>query len=105
MIVKLIVLDIGGGTLTAPFWASAQFALSTVLWTWIIVPLVYYANSFGADTKLNGGNTLNTPHLFGRNYTRVIPLDLMDPLTYNLNQTAYDEVQPIYITTMFASKI
>lgn len=76
----------------------------TSFWSWIIVPILFFSNTFGMDSKLGSKWTLNVASLFDRNGKRVNPVTLMDETTYNLNQTAYDEVYPIYITSSFASK-
>jgi hypothetical protein len=100
---------IGGGYLTTPFWASLQFFVSNCIWTWIIVPAFYYSNFFQPRTLIHlpkglpGNDTLNSYYIYDKNGTLLDPLDLMNPKTYDLNQTAYDAVAPIYITTFFAS--
>ncbi len=54
------------------------------------------------DTKLGDSWTLNTPSLFDKNGTSFRGLALMDRVSYDLNQTAYDQIKPIRITTSFA---
>ena len=70
-----------------------------------MVPILFFNDSFGMDSKLGSKWTLNTAGLFDRFGKRVNPVSLMDGTTYNLNQTAYDAVEPISITSSFASKI
>ena len=92
---------IGGGSLTTPFWASCQFLVSNVIWLWIVVPSLYYSNFFGGDLKIGH---LNSNKLYNHKGLTISPIDLMDSNTYNLNETAYNFNQPIYITTFFAVK-
>ena len=54
------------------------------------------------DSKLGKRWTLNVSSLFARDGIRINPVSLMDETTYNLNQTAYDAVEPISITSSFA---
>ena len=56
------------------------------------------------DRKLGNTWSLNTAALYNRNGTSIHPVSLMDKTTYNLNQTAYDAVQPISITSYFAGE-
>ena len=56
------------------------------------------------DSKIDGGLVLNTPGLYDNEGHSFSPLSLMDKKTYDLNQTAYDAIKPIRITTSFASK-
>ena len=56
------------------------------------------------DQQLKNGNytILNSGWIFNREGEHIRPETLMDKDTYVLNQTAYNDAQPIYITTMFA---
>ncbi|KAJ1565319.1 hypothetical protein HK405_012627, partial [Cladochytrium tenue] len=100
------------------------------LFLWIIVPVLFYANAFGQDTSLgrydNGtfylGGALNTPALFAangsvvaaRSLLQVVPAAHSDVAAaegeaasyaatrFELNETLYEQVAPIRITTYFA---
>jgi hypothetical protein len=79
-------------------------SLTCRLWGWIVVPILFFSNKFGQDQQLGGEWTLNNPFLYNRDGDRIRPVDLMDKTTYDINQTAYAENGPIYITTFFAGK-
>lgn len=76
--------------------------LKNSIFGWIIIPILFFNNAFGLDMWIGGKWTLNRAGLFDKNGTNFSPLDLMDPITYDLNQTAYDEIKPIRLTTSFA---
>jgi hypothetical protein len=69
------------------------------------VPILFFSNAFGKDQELNGKWTLNDPYLYNREGEQFAPLDLMDSKTFDINETAYNQHGPIYITTFFAGII
>lgn len=66
------------------------------------MPILFFSNAFGKDKELNGQWTLNDPFLYNRHGEHFSPVQLMDSKTFDLNETAYQEQGPIYITTFFA---
>ena len=78
------------------------------IWSWIIVPVLFYSNAFHADQLLKrpdpfGGPTLNNPFLYNKYGDKIRAATLFDrTASFNLNQTAYDIQSPLYITTFFA---
>jgi hypothetical protein len=109
---------VGGATLTAPFYASLQYAISNIIWSWIVIPILFSQNYFGMDRELGQTNitvatdlkwksyTLNTPGTFDRHGRPLSPITVMNTTSpsYDLNMTAYDEVRPIQISTQFAGE-
>lgn len=90
--------------MTTPWWASVNFLIGNIIWTWILTPIMYYSDAFGMDSSLRSYNlpVLNTGSLFNKNGTAIDALSLYNKTTYDINQEAYKENSPIYITTFFA---
>ncbi|KAI9348646.1 OPT oligopeptide transporter protein-domain-containing protein [Obelidium mucronatum] len=102
----------------SPLWAVINRILGTWLFYWLVVPLLWLNNTFGADQQLgtnpfqgpNGtgqyplGQALNTVQLFNKNGLAISPLTLVTNVnkTYVLNQTMYDMNKPVYVTTFYA---
>ncbi|KAI8924352.1 OPT oligopeptide transporter protein-domain-containing protein [Entophlyctis helioformis] len=101
---------IGGGQLTTPWWATINMLASNVIFAWVITPLVFYANAFGADQKLHvykypDGTpipVLNSADLFNASGNRISAVKLYQLPSFDLNETVYKAQAPIYITSFFA---
>ncbi|KNC97645.1 OPT family small oligopeptide transporter [Spizellomyces punctatus DAOM BR117] len=102
---------IGGGFLTAPFWATLNYIGSNWLWTWVLTPIVFYSNAFGMDQQLTTGArdqdnmtlpVLNSVSLFDNTGNIVSPLKLYNKTTFDLDETAYQQLGPVRITSLFA---
>lgn len=94
-----------------PFWAALNTIISNWVWAWLLVPILYYSNAFGKDQIISNGATdsdgailpvLNSVGLFDNTGTPLSPLKLYNTTTFNLNETAYAERGPVYITSFFA---
>lgn len=90
--------------MTTPWWATMNFLIGNIIWTWILTPIMYYSDAFGMDSSLrsHGLPVLNTGSLFNKNGTAIDALSLYNRTSYDINQEAYKENAPIYITTFFA---
>ncbi|ORY37108.1 OPT superfamily oligopeptide transporter [Rhizoclosmatium globosum] len=106
---------VGSYVFTSPFWALLVNFGGTIIFQWIIAPLLYANDVWGLNqiiTKdtVNRNPLLNTPHLFvgnangtKRQGTRVKPNYFFDATkNYDLNITAYNDVAPVHITSYFA---
>ncbi|ORY47245.1 OPT superfamily oligopeptide transporter, partial [Rhizoclosmatium globosum] len=106
---------IGSYVFTSPFWALMVNFSGTIIFQWIIAPLLYSSDTWGLNQKITEDPVtqnplLNTPHLFVGNAngtkkqgSRVRPTYFFDKTkNYDLNVTAYNNVAPVYITSYFA---
>ncbi|KAJ3130414.1 hypothetical protein HK100_008064 [Physocladia obscura] len=103
------------GPITSPIWALANNLIGLWLFLWVIIPILWATNAFGADNLLgsspvygpNGtgtfplGYALNSFNLFSNDNTPISTASLLDS-SMQFNQTAYDLVQPIRFTTLLA---
>ncbi|KAJ3067787.1 hypothetical protein HDU98_009025 [Podochytrium sp. JEL0797] len=105
----------------SPLWASLNQIFGLWLFCWIITPILWFNNAFGADqilgsNRFQGPNgtgqfplsqALNTATLFNKNGLAISPLLLVNQgnQSVTLNQQAYDANAPIYITTFYAVQI
>ncbi|KAJ3175310.1 hypothetical protein HK101_010692 [Irineochytrium annulatum] len=104
--------------ITTPLWALLNQYVGLWITVWLIIPFLWYRNAFGADQQIgtnpmdgpNGtgffplGQALNSPGLFDRDGSFISPLSLVTigNGTLVLNETAYDLVAPVRLTTYFA---
>ncbi|KAI8610193.1 OPT oligopeptide transporter protein-domain-containing protein [Chytriomyces sp. MP71] len=90
--------------ITTPFWALACSRLGNVVVAWFVVVLLF-TSDHGLNPVLNSlhlytGNSNSTTHKLG---ARVNPTFFYDATkNFNLNTTAYNDVQPLHITPYFA---
>ncbi|KAH6601645.1 hypothetical protein BASA50_001502 [Batrachochytrium salamandrivorans] len=102
--------NIGGGVISIPWWVIVNFMVANIIVVWFIVPIAYYTNTFNTPTldsvySFEDGSPFpiqNTPALFTRDGHRVRATSLYNRVTFDLNNTAYDLVKPVYITEFFA---
>ncbi|OAJ44246.1 OPT family small oligopeptide transporter [Batrachochytrium dendrobatidis JEL423] len=102
--------NIGSGVISIPWWVIVNSVFSNIVVLWIIVPITYYRNTFGNPTlahvyTFEDGTPfpiLNTPALFTKTGARIRATSFYDRNNFELNETAYDLVKPIYLTEMFA---
>ncbi|KAJ3388287.1 hypothetical protein HDU84_009871 [Entophlyctis sp. JEL0112] len=106
---------VGSAYITSPAWAVACNIGGSVILQYIIAPLLYFADAFGdnslfSEDPYNHNPIVNTGHLFVGNPnssthalgSRVKPTFFYNTLdNYNLNLTAYEDVQPVRITSFF----
>ncbi|KAJ8331135.1 OPT super [Batrachochytrium dendrobatidis] len=102
--------NIGSAAISIPWWVIANMAVSEVFVIWIVVPILYYRQNFGSPTLIGPYSyedgtpfpVLNTPALYDRYGKHMSPTLMYDKNDFNLNETAYDLVKPIYISEYFA---
>ncbi|EGF81571.1 hypothetical protein BATDEDRAFT_34848 [Batrachochytrium dendrobatidis JAM81] len=102
---------IGSGCISVPFWVMCNITFAAVILGWIVVPLLHFNNTFHNPTLVGSyvfedGSpfpVVNSPGLYSRKGTRVRATSFYNKLTYDLNETAYNKVAPVYITEMFAT--
>ncbi|KAJ3095739.1 hypothetical protein HK100_005740, partial [Physocladia obscura] len=97
-----------------PFWANAVNAVGTVVIQWIVVPILWANDTWEINKYISSGNTnpiLNanglyngnpnsTTHALGQQVRPVFFYNVSN--NYNLNLTAYNDVEPIHLTVYFA---
>ncbi|KAI8610727.1 OPT oligopeptide transporter protein-domain-containing protein [Chytriomyces sp. MP71] len=97
--------------ITSPLWAIVNQFVGTWVIQWVLVPLAWYFNFFGSDTKIASksayGFALNSNGLFNLNGTQLdkkefVSKDPNDPKSLILNQAFYDTNKPVLISTLFA---
>ncbi|KAJ3238550.1 hypothetical protein HDU78_003436 [Chytriomyces hyalinus] len=106
-----------GSPIAIPLWALVNDTIGCWLLYWLVIPLLWQFDFFGADSKLgtspamgpNGtgqftlGYALNTQVLFSRNLEPVSVFKLLETSTQTtLNETYYNSVKPLFITTDLA---
>jgi OPT family small oligopeptide transporter len=82
--------------LVVPWWAIANIGVGAALVSWVIVPALYYGNVWNAQ---------KFPILTAALFTKDGELwdnDMVMNEDKTLNQTAYDEYGPLYMTSFFA---
>ncbi|OZJ01695.1 hypothetical protein BZG36_05370 [Bifiguratus adelaidae] len=84
--------------LYTPFWASANFYFGAMLTVWIIGPIMYFTNTWNAKSFPK----ITTSSLYTKDFQTFNPLSVFDPVTQQLNTTAFNEVAPIQVTPFFA---
>ncbi|KAJ2998788.1 hypothetical protein HDV02_004028 [Globomyces sp. JEL0801] len=97
-------------TLTTPWWATVNMAMSNYFWAWFLTPLAFMTNLFGADQTLSlhkypdgtPVHVLNSAALFNSTGHRISAVSLYQPVTFDLNEQEYQKQAPIYITPFFA---
>ncbi|KAJ3015814.1 UNVERIFIED_CONTAM: hypothetical protein HDU68_012562 [Siphonaria sp. JEL0065] len=100
---------------TSPFWALCSSLGGTILFQYIIFPLLWVNDVWGNNKKItedpiNHNPFINTAHLFVGNAngtkkqgSRVRPAYFYNKTAnYDLNLTAYNDVAPVQITSFFA---
>ncbi|KAI8840343.1 OPT oligopeptide transporter protein-domain-containing protein [Chytriomyces cf. hyalinus JEL632] len=99
---------------TTPFWALLCSRVGNVIVAWVAVVLLFTNDHWGLSQLMSLDNlnpTLNSLHLYAGNAnstthrlgSKVDPTFFYDKTrNYNLNATAYDDVQPLHITSYFA---
>ncbi|KAI8608060.1 OPT oligopeptide transporter protein-domain-containing protein [Chytriomyces sp. MP71] len=98
------------GPITTPLWAMLNQFLGLYLFTWIIVPILWVTNAFGADQAVGSssvyGFALNSAATYNKNGTRIptARFVMREPTTRDLilNETFYEANKPLHITTYFA---
>ncbi|KAJ3098229.1 hypothetical protein HDU97_004181 [Phlyctochytrium planicorne] len=103
--------------ITTPLWALLNQAFGLYLVLWIIVPFLFSFNAFGNDSLLGStrnltfylGGALNTPSLFTNEGIPIAAQNLLmetdggnGGVRYELNQTLFDSIKPVRISTYFA---
>ncbi|KAJ3093675.1 hypothetical protein HDU96_002107 [Phlyctochytrium bullatum] len=104
--------------IVTPFWALLNQFIGVWLMLWVVVPLLWTNNAFGADQQLgtsafdgpNGtgrfplGQALNSPAMFDKDGNSLSPLSILNitRTSVTLNEAAYNRVAPIRFTTYFA---
>ncbi|KAJ3344396.1 hypothetical protein HDU83_005276 [Entophlyctis luteolus] len=105
----------GIGPITSPLWALANNLFGRLIFMWMLVPILWSYDAFGSDNLLgtnpadgaNGtgefplGYALNTFVLFANDNSPISTASLLDG-SMQLNQTIYDLVKPVHITTLLA---
>ncbi|RKO95634.1 hypothetical protein CAUPRSCDRAFT_12664, partial [Caulochytrium protostelioides] len=99
-----------GVHMTQPFWATINFLIGNVLWSWILAPLLMYKDWFGPDSQLSVATfedgtpmpTLNSVELFARNGTKIEARALYDETTFDVNLEVYNAYAPIRITPLYS---
>ncbi|OZJ03782.1 hypothetical protein BZG36_03474 [Bifiguratus adelaidae] len=84
--------------LYTPFWASVNFYSGAILAVWIIGPIMYFTNTWNAQSFPK----ITTSSLYTKDFKLFNPLSVFNPVTQQLNLTAYEEVAPIQVTPFFA---
>ncbi|GAA5800218.1 OPT family small oligopeptide transporter [Helicostylum pulchrum] len=85
-----------GSPLVVPWWAVANIAVGAGIVSWIIVPALYYGNVWNSQKFPIMTSTLFTRDGEIWNNTMVMNADK------TLNQDAYNEYGPLYMTSFFA---
>lgn len=85
-----------GSPLIVPWWAIANIAVGAGLVSWVIVPALYYGNIWNSQKF-----PIMTSTLFTRDGELWNNSMVMNP-DKSLNQEAYDEYGPLYMTSFFA---
>ncbi|CAO3637700.1 unnamed protein product [Mucor hiemalis] len=85
-----------GSPLVVPWWATANIAVGAGLVSWVIVPALYYSNTWESQRFPIVTSTLFTKDGGVWNNSMVMNPDK------TLNQQAYDEYGPLYMTSFFA---
>ncbi|KAH6590841.1 hypothetical protein BASA61_005088 [Batrachochytrium salamandrivorans] len=96
--------------LSTPWWVSVNFFIANAFILWVVIPIVYYKNSFGNPPikgvyVFNDGTDfprINSPKLFDRTGAKIKPTTFYNADVYDLNITAYEAAAPIYLTENFA---
>ncbi|KAG8904834.1 hypothetical protein FRB99_001090 [Tulasnella sp. 403] len=85
-----------GSPLATPWWAEANVAAGFFLFFWIVVPIIYFTNTW--DTKYFPISTIISYDHFGKPYnvTRVLNLDA------TLNMEEYKKYSPLFLSATFA---
>ncbi|QRW03697.1 OPT oligopeptide transporter protein [Ceratobasidium sp. AG-Ba] len=86
-----------GSPLMVPWWAEVHVMLGFVLFYWIVVPALYYSNTWNfAYLPISSSHPYDR---FGEMYnvSRVIDIG-----TYHLNVTAYDSYSDLYLPATYA---
>lgn len=106
------VISVTNFPLVAPFWATANFFGSIVLWLWVVTPLVEHFNPFGTPVlnshsglKYHDGTkfpSLNSVRIYTNNGTEIQPRNLLLHPSLKLDEELMKEAGPIYISNMFA---
>lgn len=85
------------GPLFTPWWVSVNYFVGAIIGSWIIVPIVYYANLFDANKF-----PYISSHPFDKDGKKYDQLSILDKETGSINETAYENYSPVYISTSFA---
>ena len=100
---------VGTGALVIPFVYMVNTTVGAILYTYIVVPVLYYTNQFNSPVmklkKISNTTeyypTLNNVRLFNRTGHLLDAKILMNNRTYNLNEAAFAANGPIYISEYF----
>ncbi|KAL7423715.1 hypothetical protein Q5752_001297 [Cryptotrichosporon argae] len=84
-----------GSPLTAPWWAEANVGIGFVLFYWIIVPIMYYTNTWWSAYLPISVAQIGDRFSSQYNVTYILNDDA------TLNTTAYAEYSPIYLSATF----
>lgn len=85
-----------GSPLATPWWAEANVASGFVVFFWIVVPALYYTNTWSSQYMPISSRTSYDNTGAAYNITRIINSDA------SLNLTAYREYSPLFLSTTFA---
>ncbi|KAJ8323448.1 hypothetical protein BDV3_007033 [Batrachochytrium dendrobatidis] len=100
----------GFAPLSCPFWASLNLFVANVIGLWVVLPVLYYTNAFGNPSLEHVYSysdktpfpRVNSVSIFQKNGTSISPTIFYNTTTYDLDETIYNRLQPIYITENFA---
>ncbi|KAJ3401602.1 hypothetical protein HDV05_000358, partial [Chytridiales sp. JEL 0842] len=107
------------GVFTTPFFAIVNQAVGAWIILWLVLPLMYTQNAFGADMSLGNSieqgpngtgqfplrGAINSPVLFDKDGTSIMAYNLFKTFSdgrLELDQDYYDQIKPVRITTYFA---
>ncbi|KAI8076459.1 OPT family small oligopeptide transporter [Gilbertella persicaria] len=85
-----------GSPLVVPWWATANIAVGAALVSWVIVPALYYSNTWNAQKF-----PILTSTLFTKDGDRWNNSIVLNP-DKTLNEEAYAEYGPLYMASFFA---
>ncbi|KAJ3100240.1 hypothetical protein HK100_004740 [Physocladia obscura] len=100
--------------ITTPLWAIFNQFLGLYLMLWVVVPICWSINVYDGDQLVGQtspyGFALNTPFIYDKNGSQITTSQFIYRSNTSdgtsqllLNETFYNSVQPLYITTYFAT--
>ncbi|KAG9292397.1 hypothetical protein G9A89_015267 [Geosiphon pyriformis] len=84
--------------LYTPFFSCVNWYFGVILGAWVIAPLLYFNNVLEAQRF-----PFLATYGLDKNGERYNQTALIDPFTGSLNETAYEEIGPVYLSVTFAS--
>lgn len=85
-----------GSPLATPWWAEANIAVGFIFFFWLVVPALYYTNTWNSKYMPISSRTSFDNTGASYNITRIINSDA------SLNLTAYEAYSPLFLSTTFA---